>query len=118
MTRWLQISSIVLAGLAALGVFQIKFRAESIADRVAKAERRLAEEKEMVSLLRAEWSYLIQPGRIQALAERHYQQLQLQPLEAGQIGTLDSLPAKPVAVETISSDVRAPLRRPDQGAGQ
>lgn len=118
MNRWLQIGSVVIAGIAALGVFQIKFRAESIVERVEDAERRLAEEKEMVSLLSAEWSYLVQPGRIQSLTERFFEELQLQPLEPDQIGSIDTLPAAPVAIKSMPPEIRHPMPRPDIGAQQ
>ncbi len=100
MTRWLQLVSGLVAGAAALGVFQVKYRAESLADQVASLQRDVDQEKEKLLLLKAEWSYLIQPARIQKLAENFYSRLQLQPLEAGQITSIDLLPERPVSVET------------------
>ena len=47
-----------------------------------------------IALLRAEWSMLDPPARLQGLAERH---LQLQPIAPNQIDTLDNLPTAPAA---------------------
>ncbi|MHA1188948.1 MAG: cell division protein FtsL [Alphaproteobacteria bacterium] len=94
MTRWLQLVS-------ALGVFQVKYRAESLADQVASLQRDVDQEKEKLLLLKAEWSYLIQPARIQKLTENFYSRLQLQPLETGQITSIDLLPERPVSMESL-----------------
>lgn len=98
MNRWIPIVSAAAVCLSAAAVFQIKFRAETVAQDVAGLQRKVDEEKEAVSALKAEWSYLIQPGRIQELAETFYARLQLQPLEAEQIGTFDMLPERRPAI--------------------
>ena len=102
MTRWLQIVSVATACIAALIVFQIKFQAGSVAERAEALQRQIDEEKEAISKLKAEWSFLIQPSRIQELAENFYARLQLQPLEAEQIGTVDLLPARRLEIEPES----------------
>lgn len=99
MIRWLQALSAMAVIAAAVAVFQVKYRADAVAARVAELQRRVDEEKERLSLLKAEWSFLIQPARVQGLVERHNDKLGLQPLEPGQIGRLrdlDDLPRRPV----------------------
>ena len=98
MIRWLQISSIAVAAIAALLVFQLKYRTESVSERVVALQRKVDAEQEAISLLRAEWSFLIQPSRIQALVERHQERLQLKPVDPEQIIHLDTLPARPVGI--------------------
>ncbi len=123
MTRWLQLVSVLVAGAAALGVFHVKYRAESLAEQVARLQKDVDEEHEKLLLLKAEWSYLIQPVRIQKLAENFYSQLQLQPLEAEQITDIDLLPARRVGLGDGSvaggADTRAaaPLTPPGAGEG-
>ena len=99
MSRWLQLVSVLVAGTAALGVFHVKFRAESLAEQVARLQQEVDSEREKLLLLKAEWSYLIQPARIQKLAENFYSRLQLQPLEAEQITDIDLLPVRPAGLE-------------------
>jgi hypothetical protein len=98
--RWLQAVSVIAVILAAIAVFQIKYRADAVAARVAELQRQVDEEAERLSLLKAEWSYLIQPGRIQGLVERHNDRLELQPVEPSQIGRVRDVPMR--------EDARAP----------
>jgi hypothetical protein len=95
MIRWLQVVSVVAAAGAAIFVFQIKYRAEAVAERAATLQRELDQENETLSLLKAEWSLLIQPARVQALVERHADVLQLEPLDPSQITKIENLPMRP-----------------------
>ncbi len=95
MIRWLQVVSVVAAAGAAVFVFQIKYRAEAVAERAAQLQRDLDQENETQSLLEAEWSLLIQPARVQALVERHQDVLKLQPLDPKQITRIENLPMRP-----------------------
>lgn len=99
MTRWLQILSVIAAAGAAVFVFQIKFQAEHVAERVTDLQRQVDEGNEAISMLRAEWSYLIQPARVQELATRHAEALKLVPLDPTQITTLDKLPFRQAGPE-------------------
>lgn len=95
MMRWLQAVSVVAAAGAAIFVFQVKYRAEAVAERAAKLQRELDQENEALSLLEAEWSMLIQPARVQELIDRHAELLKLKPLDPAQIAKLESLPMRP-----------------------
>ena len=65
MIRWLQVLSVIAAAGAAVFVFQVKYRAEAVAEHAAQLQRELDQENETKSLLAAEWSLLIQPARVQ-----------------------------------------------------
>jgi len=95
MMRWIQVVSVVAAAAAAVAVFQIKYRAEAVAERADQLQRELDQEKETQSLLAAEWSLLIQPARVQELVERHSERLKLQPLDPKQITRIENLPMRP-----------------------
>ena len=99
MMRWLQVISVVAAAGAAVFVFQVKYRAETVADRAAALQRDLDGENETLSLLQAEWSLLIQPARVQDLVQRHQDVLKLQPLDPAQITKLEQLPMRPKGPE-------------------
>ena len=99
MIRALQVISVLAAAGAAVFVFQIKYRAEAVADEAADLQRSLDQENETLSLLQAEWSLLIQPARVQDLVQRHAELLQLTPLDPGQITKLENLPMRPKGPE-------------------
>jgi cell division protein FtsL len=91
---------IVAAGLlsTAIYVYKIKFDSTLQAERIAKLTTDLRRMHDANASLRAEWSQLDNPSRIQGLAARH---LKLRPVEAAQFDKLDHLPdrAPPSAAE-------------------
>ena len=95
MIRWLQILSVLMAAGSAIFVFQIKYRAEAVAEHATQLQRQIDQENETKSLLAAEWSLLIQPERVQQLVTRHADLLKLQPLDPGQITKIENLPMRP-----------------------
>jgi hypothetical protein len=97
---------IVVAALvcAAVYVYKIKFDSTLQAERVAKLRTDLRRQRDAIAALRAEWSQLDNPIRIQGLAQRH---LQLKAVEATQFDNLDHLPDRPVAL--VPPDVIDPI---------
>ncbi len=108
MSRWLQVASVLAVTASAAFVFQVKYRAESVAERVADLQRAVDEEQEAISLLKAEWSYLIQPSRIQDLIERHRARFGLVPVAPEQIGTFADLPMRSGATPAAGAAGAAP----------
>lgn len=95
MIRWLQVMGVVAAAGAAVFVFQVKYRAENVAEHASALQREIDRENENMSLLKAEWSLLIQPARVQELVGRHAEVLKLQPLDPTQITRIENLPMRP-----------------------
>ena len=91
--RLLHIVVLVALVLAAADVYKIKYESTLQAEKVAKLRGEIRREQDMIANLRAEWSKLDRPDRIQDLAQRH---LALKPLETRQFDTLDRLPERPV----------------------
>lgn len=58
---------------------------------IAKANAKMVDTAEAIKLLKAEWSSLTRPERIQLLAQQH---LGMKPLEADQIITATELPIR------------------------
>lgn len=87
-----------------VGLYDIKYRAEAAEKRVQQLERDIASEQEGIRVLRAEWSYLNQPERLQELAQRY---TTLEALKAAQIGSFDDVPMPHKA-----DDFYAPKRKP------
>lgn len=96
MVRLLNVLFILAVIAGAAVVFGMKHDAERAAERVAQLQRDIDGERESISLLKAEWSLLNQPSRLQRLVERYNAYLQLEPLDVAQIAALEDLPAKPM----------------------
>ncbi|WP_020592604.1 cell division protein FtsL [Kiloniella laminariae] len=80
----------IVAGTAcAIVLFQVKQDVTDLELQLAVVERKIANDKEAIRILQAEWSYLNQPDRLEKLATRY---LDLKPLSSGQIVTFDDLP--------------------------
>src|SRR3954463_999560 len=67
---WRLLHIVVLAGLvlAAADVYKIKYESTLEAERVAKLRTELRHEQDLIASLRAEWSNLDRPDRLQELA--------------------------------------------------
>jgi hypothetical protein len=76
--------------------YDMKHKAEVAADRVARFQADITKEKEAIQLLKAEWSMLDQPSRLQSLVERYRDYFKLQPYTPTQSATIDEIPLKPV----------------------
>lgn len=107
------------------GLFQLKYQVQRHEARLAQLNRQILESQEAIHVLKAEWSYLNQPERIEALARKY---LALQPLAGKQFGSLDELPPRAGAgIATPSPphgaappakpDVQAPPRPPARPTG-
>jgi cell division protein FtsL len=92
MMRLLNICVIAALVLAAADVYKIKFESTRQAQRVAKLRMEIRREQDAIAAVRAQWSKLDNPARIQDLARRH---LALRPMEARQYDRLDNLPERP-----------------------
>jgi hypothetical protein len=93
MLRILNIVIIAALVLPAAYVYKIKFEATLQAERVSKLRAEIRRERDAIANLRAEWTQLDRPDRIQGLAQRH---LKLRPIEVAQFDALDKLPERPV----------------------
>jgi cell division protein FtsL len=84
------ISILFLVG-AAVAVYKVKYESTYEAQRAAKLRNEIRVERERLSTLKAEWSRLAAPQRIQDLASRH---LGMKPLEVARIGDFSNLPER------------------------
>jgi cell division protein FtsL len=95
MLRLLHVVVLAALVLAAADVYKIKYESTLQAEKVDKLKAELRREQDAIAILRAEWSKLDRPDRIQDLAQRH---LTLKSTEARQFETLDRLPERPVDI--------------------
>ena len=99
-------SDIVLIAVmvaAAAFTYKTKHEAEDRQATLRKIEQQIRFEEDTIDLLKADWSLLTQPSRLQKLSQTYQAELALQPLEAHQIVGLDELPQKPLTIEDLSS---------------
>ncbi|MBX9726578.1 MAG: hypothetical protein K2X09_04865 [Rickettsiales bacterium] len=80
----------VCVAVLAIGLYMVKYSVQDVQRNVAALETELANEKESLHLLNAEWAYLNRPDRLRQLADRH---LDLVPLDSRQIEKVSVLPA-------------------------
>ena len=99
-------SDIVLIAVmvaAAAFTYKTQHEAEDRQATLRKLEQQIRFEEDTLDLLKADWSLLTQPSRLQKLSHIYQAELALQPLEAHQVIGLDELPPKPLTIEDLSS---------------
>jgi hypothetical protein len=79
----------VLSVVAGIALFQVTYRVQVLEEELVRVNREILRERETLHVLRAEWSFLNEPGRLSKLARRH---LEFAPLQATQMTDVDSLP--------------------------
>jgi hypothetical protein len=77
---------------AAAYVYRIKMESTVRTERVLRLHAEIREQRDAIAALRAEWTKLDAPLRLQGLAERH---LPLKPVVATQYDSLKNLPERP-----------------------
>jgi hypothetical protein len=93
----------------AMGLYLVKYSVQGVQRDVATLKQQLANEKESLHLLNAEWAYLNRPDRLRQLADRH---LDLVPLDSRQIDEIKAIPA------AVTEDEQAVPNRMVQSANQ
>jgi hypothetical protein len=77
---------------AAAYVYRIKMASTARTERVLRLHAEIREQRDAIAVLRAEWTKLDAPLRLQGLVERH---LALKPINANQYDQLKNLPERP-----------------------
>jgi len=92
MFRTFDIIMIVALVASAAWTFKVKYDSENAMAALARLERRIQIEKEAIDILKADWSLLTSPERLEKLTERYRDDLGLEPVAPKQIGTLREVP--------------------------
>lgn len=90
--------SLMVVALLGVATYSIKQGVLSLEMRLASLNRKIFSLEESTSLLRAEWSYLREPQRLQLLAEKY---LPVQPGRGVQIVSLSRLAKQPTFEEQV-----------------
>jgi len=80
--------------LVAIATYILKYGSEIDHSNVARLEREIQTKKEAIDILKANWSLLTNPARIQELSERHEKELQLKILDPHQVISIDDIPLR------------------------
>jgi hypothetical protein len=94
MLRSFDILMIVALIAGAAWTFKIKSDSEAALQRAAVLERQIELEREAIDLLRADWSLLTSPDRLQKLVDRYKAELDLEPVAATHIGKASEIPLR------------------------
>jgi hypothetical protein len=90
--RILHVLVIGILVFAAAYVYRIKMESTVRTERVLRLHADIREQRDAIAALRAEWTKLDSPQRLQGLVERH---LPLKPINANQYDALKNLPDRP-----------------------
>lgn len=110
----------LLAAMAVIGsgfwVYHENYRTQHELDRVDDLRGDIADARDRLAILRAEWAYLNRPDRLRDLAELNYDRLGLMPLQADQFGRVDqvSYPLPPAIAAPL--DISTPIDINSSGA--
>jgi len=99
-------SDIVLIAVmvaAAAMTYTIKRNAEVQVVAVHKLKAQIRTEEDTINLLKADWSLLTQPERLQKLTELYQPQLELAPVGGRQIVGMDALPPRVLSIENLTA---------------
>jgi cell division protein FtsL len=72
-------------------MFQVKYEVMQQEESLARINKDIADARDRIRMLDAEWNYLSQPNRVKQLAARY---LDLSPMSAAQIVALDAIPER------------------------
>jgi hypothetical protein len=95
MGRFIPPILIVLMIAGAVMTYDTKHKAEKAAETVRSLRSEIDAEKAALRMLRAEWSVLTQPARLQALTEKFRAELGLETASTDQFVTMDEVPTRP-----------------------
>ncbi|WP_173088023.1 hypothetical protein [Devosia sp. 1635] len=96
MIRNLNILLLFSSVLMLSGVYALKFSIEHTASERTALIARIDQQEGDLSLLKADWAVLNQPGHIDPIVRRHQAALGVVPVKQEQFGSFASLPMRPV----------------------
>ena len=99
----------LVLGLVALAyvIYQVKYESRGLDAEISSLNKRIDEERDALAVLRAEWSLLNRPERIERLAQKY---LKLAPAKPSQLLTVDTVSDRDF--ERARAEVAAPAPAP------
>lgn len=87
MRRSLTLAALALLVATASGLYLVEHEVQGLERRLQRLNAELLASQQAIQVLKAEWSYLNQPDRLQELATRYAERLRLAPLDPTQVVT-------------------------------
>lgn len=84
--------------------YKVKHEAEDRLSEIRKIEAQIRFEEDTIDVLKADWSLLTRPARLDKLSKIYEGELGLKTTEAKQIVRLSELPERPLTIEDLVSD--------------
>ena len=91
---------LILVIAVGYAMFQVKYEVMQQEETLGRLNKEIADTRERIRVIDAEWSYLTRPDRLKRLAARY---LNLAPIGAAQIGDLASVPERANAPAALVS---------------
>ncbi len=91
MNRRLTIIASLVLGIAAIGVYELKYEVAELEADAVRLAAELAKERQALHVLATDWAYLNRPEYLSELVEEH---LDLVPLDADRIVAVQDLPRR------------------------
>jgi len=104
MIRSLNILLIFTSIAMLAGVYAVKFSIEGTANERSGLTAHIEDQEAELSLLKADWAVLSQPGYIGPIVERHQDELAIAPVRQKQFGAFADLPMRPARPDTAAMD--------------
>lgn len=96
----------------ALGIYEVKYETRALQAKAQALEAEIQKERDAIAVMRAEWSLLNRPDRIERLARKF---LNMEPLPARQMISLDDLDVPGPRAERSTGAPPPPQARPAPG---
>ncbi|GGK35751.1 cell division protein FtsL [Salinarimonas ramus] len=96
-----------IAGLigSAVWAYSIKYETIRQTEELARLERAIEREREMIAVLRAEWAFLNRPDRVETLADAHLPEVV--PFSVEHLARFEDLPDRPPDADEIGAKLQA-----------
>lgn len=102
--RNLNIFLIFMSVVMLAGVYALKFSIEGTAAERTALVAKIGEQEGELSLLKADWAVLNQPGHIDPIVRRHQAELAVEPVKQEQFGSFKALPMRPAKPDRAAMD--------------
>ncbi|ODT68754.1 MAG: hypothetical protein ABS75_19535 [Pelagibacterium sp. SCN 63-23] len=104
MIRSLNIFLLFVSVAMLAGVYALKFSIEGTAAERTALVAKIGEQEGQLSLLKADWAVLNQPGHIEPIVRRHELELAVAPVRQEQFGSFANLPMRPAKPDSAAMD--------------
>ena len=104
MIRSINIVLIIVSIAMLAGVYALKFSIEGTAAERTALSARISEQEGQLSLLKADWAVLNQPGHIDPIVRRHQAELEIAQVQQKQFGSFAALPMRPARPDSAAMD--------------